>query len=90
MAAVRKELDEEYEADRPQHSAVKGCRPGKNIQQLSALTTGPVLVTGKHWIHNASNFCKATFARSWPTTYHSLRARQGSAFSAMSVAAFGQ
>jgi len=29
-------------------------------------------------------------ACSWPLGYHSARARQGMAFSAMSVAAFGQ
>jgi Planctomycete cytochrome C len=38
----------------------------------------------------ASNFCEAIFALQLTASYHSPRARQGSAFSAMSVAAFGQ
>jgi hypothetical protein len=38
----------------------------------------------------ANNFCEATFALRLTASYHSPRARQGSAFSAMRVAAFGQ
>ena len=40
MTAVRKELDQEYEAhSRPQSTAFKGCDPRQNIQQFSDLTS---------------------------------------------------
>ena len=39
IAAIKKELDQEYEApDRPCCKAVKGCHPKPNIQQLPDLT----------------------------------------------------
>ncbi len=53
--------------------------------------TAPPPMTGNQRMRVAGNFCEATLLRcSWSANYHSPRARQGSAFSAMSVAAFGQ